>query len=228
MKNEKKEMKPEFLVVADGPESDMRKKLHVSIKKLSVFQGYGVVVKTRDKNIVSHAMIYFDENIAPGGYVYSGSVEQDTFFCVVTDKVCSKNISLEKKLSCFLENKIDWTYTIKNYFSGIGISGVQQTSMGNVLFIGGAAGFYDPFLGYGLNYAIESAAIAADAIVKGDIEIYKKYSKRLQNNFKNMFVAREIWRKADNEFYDKLINAFNGKYDKNEKQINQIIALFAD
>jgi len=225
---EKREIKPDFIIVADGPESNMRKQLHLTTKKLATFQGYGIVVKTLKKDVIPHARIYFDENIAPGGYIYSGSVGQDTFFCVVTDKLCSKNISLEKKLAYFLKKKIDWKYTIKNYFSGVGVSGLQQTVVGNALFVGGAALFYDPFLGYGLNYAIESANVAADAIVKGDLQIYKEYSKGIQNNLKNMFVARKIWRKTDNEFYDKLINAFNEKYDGNDKQINQILALFVD
>jgi flavin-dependent dehydrogenase len=228
IKKEKKEMKPEFIVVAEGPESNIRKKMHLTVKKLAVFQGYGVVVKTQEKNVIPHARIYFDENIAPGGYVYSGSVEHDTFFCVVTDKLCSKNISLKKKLANFLKKKIDWEFTSKNYFSGFGVSGVQQTIGRNVFFIGGAAGFYDPFLGYGLNYAIESAQAATEAIVKGDLQTYKEYSNGVQNNFKNMLMARKIWRKADNEFYDKLINAFNGQYAGKDNKINSILTIFSE
>jgi len=226
MNKEKKELKPDFIIAADGPESTLRKKLHVTIKKLAVFQGYGIIGKIMKKNIYPHAKIYFDERIAPGGYVYSGSVANEVFFCVVTDKKCLKNISLKEKLTYFLKKNIDCKYTINNYFSGSGTAGLQTTVVGNVLFIGSAAGFYDTFLGYGLNYAIESANVAVDALKKDNIQIYEKYSKTLQTELKDRYVAREIWRKADNSFFDSLLNAFDGQYDGKDKKINKLLKLF--
>ena len=144
----------------------------------------------------------------------------------MTDDKFTKKESLKHRLNFFLERNMKEKFTVKNYFGGIGISGIQEVLLGNTLFIGGAALFYDPFLGYGLNYAIESAYFAANAIKKNDLSIYIEYANRIQKEFKDIFFAREIWRKADNNFFDKLIRAFNGEYNNSDEKINKILDLF--
>jgi len=220
--------KPRYIIGADGPTSDLRKKLNVETKMLATFRGFGVLVETKKKEMIPHAKIYFDKKLAPGGYIYSGSVGKDTFYCTVIDDVFFKKTNLAKNLDYFLENRLRKKFTIKNKFNGIGISGIQNSKIGNILFIGGAALFYDPFFGYGLNYAIESAYIAVNAINTDDLQIYTEYTKRIQKELKDIFVSREIWRKADNMFFDKLIEAFKGNYNTKDKQINRILTLFAE
>jgi hypothetical protein len=43
-----------------------------------------------------------------------------------------------------------------------------------------------------------------------------------------MFFAREIWRKANNYFFDRLVQAFNGKYDISDEKIKKIVELFGE
>ncbi len=220
------EIKPRYVIVADGPESEFRKRLNIDTEYFAKFNGFGVLIGSCQSDLIPHAKIYLDEKIAPGGYIYSGSVGKEIFFCLMTDDKFTKKESLKHRLNFFLERNMKEKFTVKNYFGGIGISGIQEVLLGNTLFIGGAALFYDPFLGYGLNYAIESAYFAANAIKKNDLSIYTEYANRIQKEFKDIFFAREIWRKADNNFFDKLIRAFNGEYDNSDEKINKILDLF--
>jgi flavin-dependent dehydrogenase len=219
---------PQYIVAADGPESGIRKSLKIRSQEYAKFVGHGYFVNTEEEEMIPHARIYFDITMAPGGYVYSGSVGRESFFCVVIDDIFNGRDSLERYLRYFLEKHVNGFFSVRNHFSGIGISGVQDVVVGNVLFVGGAGFFYDPFFGYGLNYAIESAYFAAKAVEKNDMEIYKIYSRKVQKEIKDMFFAREIWREADNDFFDRLIMALNGKLDAVDERIDKILELFEE
>jgi len=219
-------IKPKYVIGADGPESELRKRLKTETKIFVKFNGFGVVVETKKENAIPFAKIFFDEKLAPGGYVYSGSVGKEVFFCVVIDNIFSKKISFQENLEKILEKSMNIDFKIKNYFSGIGTSGISKSRIENVLFVGGAALFYDPFLGYGLNYAIESASVATQAITKNKIELYTIYTKKIQKEFRRLYFARETWRNANNKFFDRLIQTFNGKINRRDKKINKIIELF--
>jgi flavin-dependent dehydrogenase len=223
---EKTTIKPKYIIGADGAGSDLRSRLQINTKIYATFRGVGIVVESKKQDEIPHAKIYFDEQLAPGGYIYSGSVGNKSFFCVVIDDIFSKKIKLHKSLEKFLEQTVNRKITAKNYFGGFGTSGIYKNPFKNVLFVGGAALFCDPFFGYGLNYAVESAYTAAQAIIKNNIEMYRKYVKEIQLEIINLYKAREIWRKADNNFFNRLIQTLNDKHNVNCIEINQIIDLF--
>jgi len=225
---EKITVAPTYVIGADGAESNLRNRLQVETEILATFRGVGVVVTSKKQDEIPHAKIYFDEHLAPGGYLYSGSVGRDSFFCVVIDDIFSKKTKIKENLEKFLKQRGIEKSTVKNYFSGIGMSGVHKNHMKNVLLVGGAALLYDPFLGYGLNYAFESAYTAAQAIITNDIGLYRAYEKEIQQEIKDKYKAREIWRKADNIFFDRLLQTFRGEYTKKDKKINKILALFSE
>jgi flavin-dependent dehydrogenase len=225
---EKNTIQPKYILSADGTESHLRNKLNIDTTIYATFRGIGAVITTRKQNEIPHARIYFDADLAPGGYVYSGSVKDETFYCLVIDDMFSKKIHVRKNLKKILEKRIQKEMVIKNYFSGIGATGILHNHFKNVLFVGGAALLHDPFLGYGLNYAIESGFTAAQAITQNNIALYEKYLKETQQDIKEMYKIRQIWRNADNTFFDKLLLAFNNRYDRNDIQINQIIDLFQE
>jgi flavin-dependent dehydrogenase len=224
--HEKIIVNPKYIIGADGAESNLRNRLQIDTNIYATFRGFGVVVESEKRDENPHAKIYFDKYLAPGGYIYSGSVKNKSFYCVVIDDIFSKKTRLRKNLEKFLKEHTNSDFIVKNYFGGIGTSGVHKIHVKNVLLVGGAALFYDPFLGYGLNYAFESAYTAAQAIIQNNIEMYKKYVKEIQQELKDMYITREIWRKADNNFFDRLIKAFHGEYDIKDKEINKILAFF--
>jgi flavin-dependent dehydrogenase len=223
---EKIKIKPNYVIVADGADSDFRRKMNVETNKFAKFNGFGVLIESDKNDVIPHSKIYFNQKIAPGGYIYSGSVGKESFFCIVTDDIFNNKKSLKQYLNKLLKHEIKGEYTVKNYFGGTGISGIQEVIIGNVFFIGSAALFHDPFFGYGLNYAIESSYYAATAIEKNDFEIYSKYVNKIQQKFKDLFFAREIWRRADNNFFDQTIKAFNEEFITDSEVISKILKLF--
>lgn len=221
---------PQYVIFADGGNNGdilREKNLDIDSSILASFKGFGGTIQSSETKIIPHAKINFDSNLAPGGYVYSGTIESETFACIVIDDLFSKKTDLKKNLIQFVKKNFGKT-SIINYFTGKGISGLKNTSLGNLYFVGGSAFFHDPFLGYGLNYAIESAYYAAQSIIEKKDELYKSYSLKIQDEFKKSFFAREIWRKADDNFFDRLISALNGTYEPYENDIISILDLFQE
>ena len=104
----------------------------------------------------------------------------------------------------------------------------MKNNFENVFFIGGAGLYYDPFLGYGLNYTLESGYYAAKSIIDSNIEIFLKYDEEIGKEFKELLEIRNIWRKADNKFFDNLILTLNGKSKYCDEKINKILRLFME
>jgi flavin-dependent dehydrogenase len=218
---------PKYVVFAEGKTSRFERFLNINSKIFNKFIGFGAVIKSNIKDIIPHTKIYFDKKIAPGGYIYSGSVDFDTFFCVVIDADFTNSIDLKKNLESFIKSKMKDT-KICNYFEGVGISGLKDTIKGNALLVGGNALFHDPFLGYGINFAIESGYYAALSIIHDKQEIYLDYTKAIQSRMEKMLFAREIMKKADNKFFDNLINALNGKNPDENSKFVELLDLFQD
>lgn len=222
-----KTIRPRHIIISEGKSSFIEQELDIKSESLASFVGLGAVVCNNEDDLIPHTQIYFDERVAPGGYIYCGSIEYNSFFCVVIDSLFQKKVDLKKNLFEFIKLKYD-SYDIKNYFRGYGTSGVKETVKGNVSFVGGSAFYHDPFLGYGLNFAIESAYYAAHSIINENVDMYMKYSKNIQNEIKNLFFARKIWRKADNIYFDKLITVLNGREETEDSEINRIVELFSE
>jgi len=226
--NKKYTIFPKFVIIADGPDSETRQKLKIKKHIYAKFNGYGVLVYTEKNNYIPHAKIYFDKMLAPGGYLYSGSVGKETFYCIISDEKNGEVDLLEKNLQQFIKENIKEKYKQINSFKGSGISGTIENKFENAFFIGGAAFLNDPFLGYGLNFAIESAYYAANAIINKNTNKYKEYLKEMQRNFNDMFFAREIWRNANNDFFDTLTEVLNGEKYPDDQDIQKILRLFED
>lgn len=225
--SKKTKILPKHVIFADGGNKSIDQKLNQDSTVLATFIGFGAVFSSSSTELIPHAKIYFNWNIAPGGYIYSGSVDDETFVCVVVDEKCSKQTDLKKHLNDFIKTNFG-NVQISNYFSGKGTSGLKQATKGNMFQVGGSAFFHDPFLGYGLNYAIESAYYAAQSIINGDNEFYKSYSTKIQDEIQDSFFAREIWRKADDTFFDKFIGSLNGTYNPSEQEIIHLLELFQE
>ncbi len=225
----KKHMKivPRYLIAADGPFSTVRQRLKTKVKKIAVFEGFGAVFQTKSSLELPHAKIYFDQRFSPGGYIYSGRVGSDIFYCIVIDKASAQGMNLKSNLRRFLKKQhIDYP-AIRTYFRGQGIAGFQKGVIGNTLFVGGAAHLYDPFLGYGLNFAMESGSTAAHAIINDNVLHYTRYINTITTRFRKRCKARDIWKKADNDFFDNLIQSFEGQ-GKKDKNINEILKMFEE
>ncbi|MEE8565059.1 MAG: NAD(P)/FAD-dependent oxidoreductase [Candidatus Thermoplasmatota archaeon] len=227
-KNEKIQINPKYIIIADGGKTDYKKNMIIKKKYFAQFNGFGVVIKTKEENIIPDARIYFDKNIFPGGYLYSGSIENNAFFCIVYDNIFELKINLQEYLIKFVNKIVKDSYLVNNYFSGFGISGIKESLLNNMMLIGGAAHFHDPFFGYGINYAIESAYFSSKSIYENDQTIYSKYVEKIHKEFNKRYIARRIFRKKNNEFYSKLIKSLNNESSPDDMQIYEILKIFEE
>ncbi len=220
-------VKPKQVIFAEGKSSKFEKQLEIKSEIFASFQGFGACIQTNDKELISYPQINFDKTIAPGGYIYSSSIKHQTFVCIVIDNLFKESVNSEKNLEEFIESNIGKVH-VKNYFKGNGVCGLKETAKGNTFFIGGAAYFHDPFFGYGINYAIESAYYAAKSIIQQEANIYFDYCHQIQEDLKNQMFAREILREADNDFFDLLIDTLNGKKASNDTCVSQLVEFFSE
>ncbi len=204
------EIKPSFVVASDGTFSLLREKLNVKKKILARFKGVGILMEAKGENAIPNSRVYFDSNIAPGGYIYVGSVKRDVFFCLVVDYdlIKEKKNRLVSNLELFLDceyKKLLDRWKFKNYFGGVGISGTLEVIHGNIVLTGGAALLHDPLLGYGLNYAIQSGYYAGLGICNGDLGIYDNFVKQISEDFKEKYFLRDALKKKGNGSLDILV-----------------------
>jgi flavin-dependent dehydrogenase len=78
----------------------------------------------------------------------------------------------------------------KETFGGFGGCDFPKSAMkGKTLYVGEAAGFQDPFRGFGMNYALVSGLLAASAIISG-----KDYDKLWKEEFKRR-IKTDLYRR---------------------------------
>jgi flavin-dependent dehydrogenase len=83
---------------------------------------------------------------------------------------------------------------------------------GRVYYVGEAAGFQDPFRGFGMNYALESGYLAAKALLEG-----KDYDRMWKEQFKSRIKTDLFRRYAMVVFGDRAIeHAFRNISDGDE------------
>ncbi len=88
----------------------------------------------------------------------------------------------------------------------------KSAKKGRVLYVGEAAGFQDPFRGFGMNFAIESGYLAARAIIEN-----KDYDKLWKKHFKRRIKTDLYRRYALVAFGDKAIeHVFRHTHDGDE------------
>lgn len=80
---------------------------------------------------------------------------------------------------------------------------VYPHQVGNLLFVGIAGGFQEPFLGFGLISAIKSGVLAGRAIATG--RRYEDLLVQLKEDMKHSLVLREMFNSADNSAMDNLM-----------------------
>ena len=218
---EKIVIKPGIIIAADGGDSIFHKYVNKRfVNKNRV--AHGVTGKDFIQSDTSE--IFFDAELAPGGYFYivtSLSGISSAGIVLDSDKMqksandyfyeyLNKNPEIAGKLN-----------PITNNFVGGGkMFDLDTYQKKNLLFVGDAAGLIDPFLGYGMMPAIVSAYYAGKhsvnvvnnkdySLLNGyDTEIKQRFTKRLP------LLYRKVFNSFDNEDFELLIEMLEGLQSK--------------
>jgi digeranylgeranylglycerophospholipid reductase len=217
--NDTIEIEPKFIIGADGVNSKILRLSGLSKYEhiFGEFHAIGIYGKDFDLPArVTH--IFFDKNIAPGGYIFAAKTENNE--CVLgvgfdpsmTNK--SPKEHFEKAKSNKLISKILKDAKILNHFSGFGKYGfLQRHSIGNLMLAGDAGRFGDPFLCYGVRPAILSGYNATNTCKTllestSDLSQSMKYESSmmdLQNAIKIGLFLRKVYKKLNNKDIDVIV-----------------------
>jgi digeranylgeranylglycerophospholipid reductase len=209
-------IKPEIIIAADGGNS----LFHRYVDKQFINENrvaYGVTGKDFIKPDTSE--IYFDAELAPGGYFYIVTCLSGISSAGIVFDSNKMKQSAGKYFNAFLSKNhpiADMIKSSTNKFEGEGhLFKLNQHTKDNLLLVGDAAGLVDPLMGYGMMPAIVSGYYAgkysAEAIKKGDYAVLKKYEREVRERFnpRMSYVFRRIFQSMDNKDFDLLIKMAN-------------------
>jgi len=231
--NKKISINPKIIIGADGSYSNCRKLGGITEKKSGVLEGIGMVIKNEENQ---YTKVFFDTEYAPGGYIYFGAEKKDCFVAMMIDRK-KTNFSLKQLLEYNKKKNKFFKYIedneIKNTFTGSEKYGILEgIRKNNLLLVGGAGLLINPFMGYGVNYAIVSGYKAAKIIDDNltnnvDLENYNNYYyENFLPYFKNAIKARLIFNKLTNKDLDFIIRSFNYITKENAEGLKVLIQIF--
>ena len=168
---------------------------------------YGAVFKGVTVNPET-ILFFMDNRYCLKGYIYLIPYGKHEISIAATsfDLSCALPVLFEKFIKeNEIVNKIIDGASFSNFFSGYAYSNLPKTAeINRKKFVGASAGFVDFARGFGNRYAIESALLAADAIINK-----KSYDSLWKNAFEKelseSFMRRMLLEQLTNADYEKLI-----------------------
>lgn len=225
-------IKPKIIIGADGSYSICRKLSAIKEIKSNHLEGFGIRFKNHDFKDME---VVFDSDFAPGGYIYCGSVKDEGMVGIMIDKLTTKKSSreifeLNKKKNIYFKKFENIEFL--NSFEGFEKYGiVEEVVKGNLLLVGGAGLLINPFMGYGVNYAIKSgyevSIVISNNLSKGkSLNEYREfYNKSFLPYFNNANKSRNIFKKLNNKDLDFIIRSLGKITEKNAKDLTALIEI---
>jgi len=155
------------------------------------------------------ALILFDYNLAPGGYIYFlPHSNRLATIALAMRKWDNPQIQFNKLKEHSLFKKIFQSSEILYNFSGIAngtIKKIPKTAkLDDSLLVGEAAGFQDNAYGFGMRYAIISGYLASKSISEG-LDYDDLWKNVLLDELKRTRMIRLTLDKVNNSFLNKLV-----------------------
>jgi flavin-dependent dehydrogenase len=159
----------------------------------------------------------FDDRYSPFGwysYIFPISGDRIEFVNCVSQPHVPKLAGLYKKALAerkILHNFLDGKRRVAS-FGGSGWARIPASAkQGGKYYVGEAAGFQDPFMGFGIAYALHSGKLAADAILGGE-EYDGAWRKELMPYLRKDFARRF----AISVLGDRLVERMMAKYQSGD------------
>lgn len=175
--------------------------------------GYGGILSGKfDKG---KAIILFDYNIAPGGYVYLlPHSNKLASIAIAMRKWNDPKIQFNKLIEHPLFKDTFRSSDILYNFSAIANGTIKEipktAKLKNSLLIGEAAGFQDNAYGFGMRYSIMSGYLASKSILE-DLDYDKLWKDAFLEELKRTRMIRMILDKANNNFLNKFVASLGKK-----------------
>lgn len=189
----------DYVVIANGA-SDYTKELGVWKIWLETFVKGAVVLGNFDPTALT---VWIDKNYCKNGYVYMTPFnDKKASIAMVASEVNEQETDVCWEMFLAAE---DVRYPIVQEFKLNHSAGfVYPHRVGNIFFVGNAAGVVDPFLGFGQIGCLETGVMAARSISTG--QDYEKLIAGIVEANLQLMEFRKSFNRLDNSGYDKLLS----------------------
>ena len=170
-----------IIVGADGVFSKTALLLGIEKQRIAVCAQYHI---KGIRTLPQTCEIFFDNNYAPGGYVWIYPTGEDS--AKVGVGITKTSTSPRQHLDAFIHAHKRLSGKKTEYITGaLPIGGLRQKLVfGNVLLVGDSAGMADPITGAGINNAMLAGEIAGKTIIEAlendDIAMLSRYETRIK------------------------------------------------
>lgn len=217
-----------YIIGADGVNSVVRRLVFPENKdNIGFFSGIEYLVKTEKEIDSNRIKMYFDNKKYNRGYAWIFPKSINT----ANIGLCGKNIRMSD-FDDFMQSKVKEVCgnyeLIKNKSGVIPIAEKESIiSKDNVMLVGDAAGFADPFFKGGMSQSMLSAKIAAECIKENRAGEYNKVMNDVPFMNRGVFETSEIFYNFDNEVFNEIGDILEGKsfsYLKTIKGQNELMS----
>jgi digeranylgeranylglycerophospholipid reductase len=194
----------QYIIGADGPLSVVRTKLFTG--KIEILPTYEYLVELENELPTSSLRLYFDQEKYPNGYVWIFPKSKHT-----------ANIGLgglkelDKKFKYFMDTVVVPEFgnykLITNKSGTITYGGMRiKLFKDNVFLVGDAGALIDPILGGGINNAMISARLAAEAINNDSSHLFEKKLKSMSYFSEDLMYAQKVLYNLPNSVLNEIVD----------------------
>ncbi len=207
-----KVFKSKYIIGADGGNSIVRRILFPeNQEKIDFFPGIEYSVEVEGTMETDRVKMFFDNEKYDHGYAWIFPKSKN----MANIGLCGKGIRMSD-FEDFMENIVTKKYgnykLIKNKSGVIPILNDEvKIFKENVVLIGDAAGFADPFFKGGMNQSMISAKIAAECIEKGNFDDYENEIKKMPFAQRDVFKASQIFYSFENKVYNEIADLLENR-----------------
>ncbi|MFZ5652441.1 MAG: NAD(P)/FAD-dependent oxidoreductase [Bacillota bacterium] len=192
----------DYVVVASGNYNASRTEGVWSLLYPSMLIG-GTVIGSFD---IANLVMWVDTRYSKTAYAYLAPIEKKrAFLGLVVPDSTPEEARLSWSMFWRMENH---PYNLLNEILIQHNAGfVYPHQVGNILFVGIAGGFLEPFLGFGMLSSIKSGVLAARAIATG--RSFEDLIFQLKEDMLHSMVMRELFDDVKNDQYDLLLKVLS-------------------
>ena len=223
--------KSKYIIGADGYSSIVKRKIFPENQKgYEILPAIGYLVETEKEINQKTVKFYFNNEKYNQGYAWIFPKSKNS----ANIGLGSKEGNLTKKLNNFLENIVKKEYgnykLLENKSGVIPLRTDQELkiSKDGAMLVGDAAGLADSLFKGGITQSMSSAKIAAECILKDEVNLYESKIRKMPFVDPKLVEARKILYSFDNKFFNKLGELLKDKNASCLQTLPGIIKVFFD
>jgi len=192
----------DYVVVANGSYDSARSEGIYSVILQTKMIG-GTVLGSFDLNTL---LMWIDTRYSTASYAYLCPMEKNRAFLglVVNDSTVEE---ARQHWRLFWEIERHPYDQINEVIVEHNAGFVYPHQVGNLLFVGIAGGFQEPFLGFGMISSVKSGLLAARAIATG--QNYEDLLVQLKEDMQHSLILRDLMNRADNRDFDRVMKVLS-------------------